>query len=85
MAVQRDDVFHSVVNLYKEKSSQLMLEYPLHVKLAGERAIDFGGVSRDMFSAFYDEAYETFFDGTAYYEREESGCKCAVDDFATEC
>ena len=29
----------------------------------GERAIDLGGVSRDMFTAFFEEAYKKLFDG----------------------
>jgi len=39
-------------------------EYPLHIKLEGEKAIDSGGVSRDMLSAYWQDAYKHFFDGS---------------------
>ena len=63
--VDRENLFDSVVTLYQSKANQLLNEYPLHIRFAKERAINAGGVSRDMFSAFYEEAYETFFDGGA--------------------
>ncbi len=47
--IQRDDLFNSVVSLYERKSNQLMSEYPFRIMFSGERAIDTGGVSRDMF------------------------------------
>ena len=31
----------------------------------GERAVDLGGVARDMFSAFYEDSYERLFDGSS--------------------
>ena len=40
-----------------------MGEYPLCVRFLNEKAIDVGGVSRDMFAAFYDQAYIKVFDG----------------------
>ena len=40
-----------------------MNEYPLYIAFDRERAIDLGGVSRDMFTAFFDEAYHQLFDG----------------------
>ncbi len=63
--IQRDDLFDSVVSLYESKSNQFMSEYQFRIKFSGERAIDTGGMRRDMFSAVFDEAYEKFFDGSA--------------------
>ena len=33
------------------------MEYPLQVNFINERAIDLGGVTKDAFSAFFNEAY----------------------------
>ena len=35
----------------------------IRVKFVDEKAIDVGGVSREMFSAFFEEAYVKLFDG----------------------
>lgn len=35
---------------------------PISHLVSLERAVDLGGVTRDMFSAFYDKAYEKLFD-----------------------
>ena len=40
-----------------------MNKYPSRVKYKDEKAFDFGGASRDMFSAFLEEAYAKLFDG----------------------
>lgn len=60
--VDRNCIFESVVALY-QTTGTLIHEYPLTISFAGERAIDLGGVTRDMYSAFFDEAYQRFFDG----------------------
>ena len=39
--------------------------YPLMIHFKGERAIDAGGVSRDLFTAFYDTVYCKYFDGVS--------------------
>lgn len=39
-------------------------EYPLQIKFAGEMGYDCGGICRDMFSAYWNEAYQKFFDGS---------------------
>ena len=43
--------------------TQILNEYPFRVKYEDEKTFDFGGVSRDMFSAFLKEAYAKLFDG----------------------
>ena len=39
------------------------MQFPLRVSFEGEKAIDVGGVYRDMLSAFWEEAYCHLFDG----------------------
>jgi hypothetical protein len=38
-------------------------EYPFRVRFSDEKAFDIGGVARDLFSAFFEEAYTKLFDG----------------------
>ena len=61
--VNRENIFESVTALYREKREQIMGEYPFRVRFMNEKAIDVGGVSRDMFAAFYEQAYLKVFDG----------------------
>ncbi len=51
--------------MYRDNTSTLLRENPLRISFANERALDTGGVSRDMFSAFFEEMYERFCDGSA--------------------
>ena len=37
---------------------RLLEEYPLRISFSGERAIDTGGVVRDMLSAFWEEGFQ---------------------------
>ena len=39
-------------------------EYPVRIKFYGELANDIGGVSRDMYSPFWEECYKILFDGS---------------------
>ena len=39
-------------------------KYPIHIEFEDEMAVDQGGVTRDMFSAFWDKCYSTLFDGS---------------------
>ncbi len=49
--------------MYKENIGKILQEYPFRIKFEGEAAVDSGGVSRDFFSAFWEEAYKIAFDG----------------------
>ena len=44
-------------------SVEILKELPFRVQFKSERAVDTGGVSRDMFSSFWEEAYRKNFDG----------------------
>ena len=58
----RHEVFEDVIELYR--SQKPLEEHPLDIKFSGEKAYDAGGVTRDMFSAFWEAAYEKVFDGS---------------------
>ena len=45
-------------------NDEILEEYPLKIRFSNEVAIDTGGVCRDMFSGFWEDAYSRFFDGS---------------------
>lgn len=52
-----------MLNIY---SSNEVLEYfPSRFKFQGELAVDQGGVCRDLFTGFWEEAFQEQFDGTS--------------------
>jgi len=59
--VNRANIYSSVMELYSQKN--ITECFPLQVSFEGERAIDIGGVYRDMLSGFWEEAYHQLFDG----------------------
>ena len=61
--IDRTTVYDDVLSLYRKELEKVTLEYPFWVHFKGEIAIDVGGVTRDMFSAFFAEAYLRLFDG----------------------
>ena len=61
--VRRNHIFEDVISLYKDNGNDIFKEYPFRIKFMGEKAVDTGGVCRDMFSAFWDIAYDKAFDG----------------------
>lgn len=62
-SLHRDTLFDDVMNLFETQLHILEKEFPFRVKFVGERAVDTGGVTRDMFSAFYEECYLKLCDG----------------------
>ena len=63
--IERCNIFNGVISLYKNNCEKILQENPFRIRFEGERAIDLGGVARDMFSAFYEEVYERLFDGSS--------------------
>ena len=55
-------MYDDCLALYTDKREQILKEFPFRVQYEGEKAIDTGGVSRDMFSAFWEYAYLRQFD-----------------------
>lgn len=60
--IRRSELLDDVVTLYRKNQPKIYQEYPFHIKFVAEKAIDAGGVSRDMFSAFFEEMYKAYFD-----------------------
>ena len=58
----RNSVYDNVYDMYY--SGDVVSECPIYIKFFGEDGVDFGGVQRDMFSAFWKEAYTKFFEGS---------------------
>ena len=60
--VSRATIFESVTTLFAECDT-ILNEIPLRSRFKGEKKIDVGGVSREMFSAFFEAVYAKYFDG----------------------
>ena len=65
--IKREKLYEDCIDLYINNMPTLLHEYPFHIAYEGERAIDTGGVSRDLFSAFWEDAYVKDFDGSSTY------------------
>ena len=65
--VVRNKEYESIWKLYDDEStrSDTLQKYPFRVLFVGEKGVDIGGVCRDAFSAFYDTAFEKYFDGSS--------------------
>ena len=64
ITVSRCTIFSDTIVLYSTKP-RLLNQFPIEVHFNGEDGVDFGGVSRDFFSAFWEEAYTKMFDGVS--------------------
>ena len=62
-AFRRDHVYEDVIEAYQEDLDDILRDFPFRVRYEKERAIDTGGVCRDLFSAFWEECYVKNFDG----------------------
>ena len=63
--VSRENIYEDVLHLYTDRTSRgdIFCERPFRVQFRDEKALDVGGVTRDMFSAFYEKVYGELFDG----------------------
>ena len=59
--IRRSEIYEDVIHLFTDE--HVVLEYPLQIRYQGERAVDEGGVSRDMLSGFWEASYAKLFDG----------------------
>ena len=55
--VSRATIYSDVVQLYEK--NKIVEQYPVNVSFSSELALDFGGVCRDMYSAFWEERYKS--------------------------
>lgn len=60
--IKRKEIYEDVMNLYSN-FSKLSTEFPFRVAFDDENAVDSGGVSRDMFSGFWNVVFKKQFDG----------------------
>ncbi|KAK3722360.1 hypothetical protein QZH41_003617 [Actinostola sp. cb2023] len=58
--VRRNHIVHDVLNLYRDDTFP---DHKLNVTFEDEVGMDLGGLTEDMFSSFWEEAFQTFFDG----------------------
>lgn len=63
--IRRSNIYEDVVTLYNSSGEDIFRERPFRVRFHKEKALDIGGVSRDMFSAFFEEMYIKLFDGSS--------------------
>ena len=62
--INRATLFSDILSLYTKDRDKVGLQYSFRFRFKDERAVDAGGVTRDAFSAFFEETYLHFFDGT---------------------
>jgi len=62
--IRRSNIFQDVMALYTTKDQAVINEHPFRVRLYGERGVDTGGVTREMFSVFFEQMYIQLFDGS---------------------
>jgi hypothetical protein len=76
--VHRNDIYASVLAMYADEN--VMKKYPFFVRFDGEKAVDLVGVTRDMFSAFFEVLYLKLFDGSSLFYPATSAA-INIDDF----
>ena len=63
--IRRTHILEDVLAIYN--SREVLEVHPFRVEFIRERAIDIGGVARDLFSAFFEAVYQKFFDGCSVF------------------
>ena len=61
--IDRSNVYKDMLALFSE--DKVLEEFPLRIKFRNEPAFDSGGVCRDLFSAFWEDVYLRYFDGSS--------------------
>ena len=59
----RSHIYDDVIKIYSKNKEQILGEYSFCVRFDGEKAVDTGGVCRDMYSSFWESAFIRHFDG----------------------
>ena len=59
--LNRADVFNQLIAAYQQ--GDILNQFTLRIRFAGEAAIDLGGVTREAFSCFWEIVYSKYFDG----------------------
>ena len=63
--IRRVLLYEDVIDQYSNKLETILSEFPFRAGFEGELAVDTGGVTRDMISAFFEGMYIKHFDGAA--------------------
>ena len=76
----RGKVLQDVMKLYADQS---ICDYRLAVQFSGEAGLDFGGLTEDLFSSFWEATFDTYFEGDAnkvpsIAPHQMSSCKAEV-------
>lgn len=61
--IQRATIYADVLDMFTKNLENIKCEYPFRIQFFNERAIDTGGVCRDMYSCFWEHVYIKHFDG----------------------
>ena len=61
-AINRANILEDVIALFSQEDT--LKHYPLRIRFIGEKAIDTGGVCRDMLEEFWQAAFVQFFEGS---------------------
>ena len=61
--IRRTFIYEDMIHLYNDP--RVICEHPFRIKFEGEKGVDTGGLTRDAFSAFWEEAYLRHFDGSS--------------------
>ena len=61
--ITRYTLYDDVIKMYRNSLKNILKDYPFCITYTFENAVDTGGVSRDLFSAFWEIAYVKHFDG----------------------
>lgn len=64
IVIDRSRMYEQAIEEYVAKPN-LTNHFNMSVRFSGELAVDFGGVTRDFFSGFWEETYVKMFDGSA--------------------
>lgn len=64
ITVKRASIYDDAISAYSTRP-KLVNQCPLSVNFDGEEGVDLGGLSRDFFTGFWEEAYVKMFDGAA--------------------
>jgi len=51
--VNRGSLFEDVIQLYQQ--TQIAKEFPIDIEYETEKAVDAGGITRDMYSSFWEK------------------------------
>ena len=61
--IDRTNILTEVFALFEKDG--ILQQYPLRIQFLGEKALDTGGVSRDMLEEFWKSAFIKYFDGSS--------------------